>query len=309
MIIVIGYLNNMDREITISIKDVEIPLNQEKKDITESSILLVDENDIEKPKIINSIIRKPVIDPNLITSESYIVGNLKTDEIYLNFNSDKIFPIASLSKLFTALVADHIISTSTKITITKNMTNAIGDAGHLIIDEKFTANELLYPLLLESSNDAAEAIAQSFGYEKFIKNMNDFALEIGMNNTSFKDASGLNSENVSNSLDLFTLSKYFYKNEKDLLGITRTKEIVFATTTDHGYHHFFSINPFVFYKPFIGGKTGRTEEAKESMITMLNMEINGNTYPISIIVLRSKYGERETDTEKILDLFNKKVTN
>ena len=296
---------NVSKKVSNQAQGNEPVLRKETKDITvmDNSILMPVEKVSEKPKVIIA----PPRDPNAISAESYFVGNLETGESYISFNSDKIFPIASLSKLFTALVNNHFIDPSKKITITQAMLDAYGDAGHLIKDEIFTANELLYPLLLESSNDAAEALAQSFGYKEFIASMNSLSSEIGMESTSFKDASGMNPSNISNTKDLFVLAKYLHKNEKPLLEITKQKEMILATTTDHGFHHFLSINPFVFYKPFLGGKTGRTDEAKESMITLLNYEISSMTYPIAIIVLRSEYGERESDTEKILDRFSKKI--
>lgn len=260
------------------------------------------------------VTKKPVIkikkDLSLITAESYIVGNLQTGELYLKNNTEKIFPIASLSKLFTALAVVHFLDKENKITINKSMLDTFGDAGHLIEGEKYTNEELLYPLLLESSNDAAEAFAQSFGYDKFIDLMNSLAKEIGMDSTSFKDASGLSPSNVSNSNDLFILARYIYNNEKKLLDITKQKEMILATTTDHGYHQFISINPFVPYEPFIGGKTGRTNEAKESMISLFNYRVNtisSSTIPVAVVILRSDFGEREIDTEKILEKLDTKI--
>lgn len=308
LVIVEKYSQNIkdDNQPQITVADSSLNNNDQ---VVNNPDIIIKDTDTKKPVITKpvAVVPKPQKNPNLITAESYLVGNVETGEIYLDFNSEKIYPIASLSKLFTALIDVHAMDQTQKIIITQSMLNAFGDAGHLVKDEKFTPAELLYPLLLESSNDAAEALAQSFGYEKFIKSMNDFATEMGISSTSFKDASGLNSANVSTSKDLFALSRYYYGNEKDLLAITRTKDIEFATTTDHGYHHFFSINPFVFYPPFVGGKTGRTDEALESMVTILNMDVASTTYPIAIIVLRSQYGERGADTEKILELFNKKI--
>ncbi len=302
MIIVKGYINNMKIDHNDYFQSIKKILITDKIDDS----ILFPENKSQKVKI---PVLKPIIDPNIISAESYLIGNLENGKIYLDYNYDKVFPIASLSKLFTAIVSIHDMDQTKKVIITQESLDTFGDAGNLIKDEKFTPSELLYPLLLESSNDAADALARSFDYDKFIKKMNDYTIELGMNSTSFKDASGLSSSNTSNSKDLFILSKYLYNNEKDLLDITKQKEVEFATTTDHKYHHFFSINPFIFYKPFIGGKTGRTFEAQESMITLLNYKVGTTTYPISIIVLRSKYSERETDTEKILELFEKKINN
>ena len=238
-----------------------------------------------------------------ISAESYIVANLETGEVYISHNNSQIFPIASVSKLYTALVVQHLMDSDKEITITQPMLDAYGDAGHLVLDEKFTSEELLYPLLMESSNDAEEAYAQSFGYQDFMEEMNGFAKEIGLENTSFKDASGLNPRNTSNADDLFILSRYLYGHEKDILKISKTVEYDIATTSDHGGHHFVNINPYAPYSSFVGGKTGRTDEAKESMISLFKQEVSGTTYPIAIILLRSEFGQREIDTEKLLGKF------
>ncbi len=284
------------------------PLLRGNNNITfEPPLLKEEEIQIEKPidkKPTPAVIKR---DLDKITAEAYLVGNVQTGEVYISSNSSKVFPIASLSKLFTALIATHHLDPNNKITITDKMLEPFGDAGHLVKGEKFTVDELLYPLLLESSNDAADAYAESFGYEEFVSLMNGFAKEIGLNNSSFKDASGLSSLNISNADDLFLLAKYIYQNDKGLLSKTRLSEMILATTTDHNFHHFISINPFTPYEPFIGGKTGRTKEAKESMVSLFNYQLNNSTttLPIAVVILRSEFGEREMDTERILEKFDK----
>lgn len=267
--------------------------------------ILIDDH--ENPITVNPEPKKPIVKP-YITAESYLVANLNTGEIYLDSNSDKVFPIASVSKLYTALVVQHLFDSNTDITINQEMLDAYGDAGHLVLNEKFKPNELLPVLLLESSNDAALAYGYTFGYEKFMEEMNGFAEEIGMSHTFFKDSSGLSALNVSNAKDLLTLSMYLYKSEKDILEISRTKISDIATTTDHGSHHLVNINPFSFYPSFIGGKTGRTNEAKEAMVSLFNQKVGDIEYPVVVIVLRSDLGQREINTEKLLGLFMDKVS-
>lgn len=268
--------------------------------------ILIDDHErvIKKPVPIAT--KEAVIRP-YITAESYIIANLETGKIYLKHNPDKVFPIASVSKLYTALAVHHLFDLEKKITITETMLNAYGEAGNLKKDEMFTPNELLHALLLESSNDAALAYEQSFGSRDFMEQMNAFTKEIGMKSTLFKDSSGLSPQNVSNAEDLLVLARYLYKSEKDILEISRTKEITLATTTDHGYHLWKNINPFSNYAGFMGGKTGRTEWAKESMVSLFNQKVGDETYPIAIIVLRSDLGEREINTEKLLGMFMDKV--
>jgi D-alanyl-D-alanine carboxypeptidase len=272
----------------------------------EEDILLDDhEKPIAKPSVLPN--PKPITKP-YITAESYIVGNLKTGEIYLQLNSDKVAPIASVSKLYTALVVKHVFDQEKEISITQTMLDAYGESGGLRLDERFKPEELLYALLLVSSNDAAEAFAQSFGFEEFMSNMNGFAKEIGMHKTYFSDPSGLSPQNISNASDLFALAKYLYSSEKNILDISKTVEFNIATTTEHGSHHYVNINPFTAYSYFSGGKTGRTNEAKEAMVSIFDQTVGDTTYPIAVIVLRSDLGEREMNTEKLLGLFMDKVS-
>jgi D-alanyl-D-alanine carboxypeptidase len=250
---------------------------------------------------------KPVVIKPLISAEAYLVANLETGEIYAEHNSKTVFPIASLSKLVTALTALRNMRPDQKITITQPMLDAYGDAGHLVLGETYTVSELLMPMLLESSNDAAEAFAYSYGYPDFIQKMNALAVELGMTSTSFKDASGLSSGNISNAENLFILAKYIYSTEKPLLELTRQTVESVATTTDHGSHVWHTINPFPLDPHFIGGKTGRTVEAKESMISLFRYTTATASYPIAIIVLRSDFSEREVDSDYLFEQFIQKI--
>lgn len=253
----------------------------------------------------------PVPKP-LVTAEEYLVGDLDTGEIYIQHDPTTVYPIASISKLLAALVAIHDMDPNQEITITQPILDTPETAGELVLGEKLTPLELLDPLLLESSNDAAEALGQGFpaGYSTFIGDMNSFAAELGMTHTHFKDASGLSPENVSNANDLFVLAQYLYAHEQPLLAITRTVQITIASTSDHGPHTWNTINPFPLDPHFIGGKTGRTDEAKETMMSLFNYPSGGKTYHVAIIVLRSDFTQRQIDTvtlfEQAMGIIDKK---
>ncbi len=299
---------NRDYIKNIGIKDSNMPkkYSVDKLDIDKSALNYDYEID-KKPSLVKPITIQKDKD-KLISAESYILGNLDSGVIYIKSNENKVFPIASISKLIVALVAIHNIDVNKKITINEDMLKAYGNAGNLVVGEVYTIRELLYPLLLESSNDAAEAIAQSFtgGYNSFLYQMNSFVNELGMNSTSFKDASGLSSGNISNASDLFILSRYIYNNEKDLLALTKNYTVSLASTTEHAGHTYKAIDPFVLDPNFIGGKTGRTIEAKESMLSLFNYSLNSSMkLPISVIVLRSDFSSREIDTSILFEQFMK----
>jgi D-alanyl-D-alanine carboxypeptidase len=163
--------------------------------------------------------------------------------------------------------------------------------------------EILYPLLLDSSNIAAEALASTTDRTNFLELMRSYAWEIGMSTAYFADPSGVNPHNAASAKDLFALAKYLYKYRPDILTLTRVASISVATTTEHGSHEFASIHPFVNDPNFIGGKTGRTPEAGDTMLTI--MKIGGQ--PVAIVVLGSKYAGRAEDTSKIIEMVKTKM--
>ncbi len=241
------------------------------------------------------IVEKPTGIPG-VTAQAYIVGNLKTGKIYLEKNSQKVLPVASMSKLVTAFVATDMFPATSTITITEKAMEAPSDWSNLMLDEHFTLEEILQPLLLSSSNIAAEAISMSKDQIEFLDLMRGYAWEIGMPNSFFADPSGVSPKNVASAEDLLGLAKYLVYYRPDVLTITRTNSASIATTTEHGSHVFVSTHPFVNDSRFIGGKTGRTQEAGETMMTIMDI----SEQPVTFIILGSRYGARESDTRILL---------
>lgn len=256
---------------------------------------------------------KPAIPPvPQITAESYLVGNLDTGEVYVTKSPDRIVAIASISKLITSLTLEDMFSSGSiqrdaQITITKDMLKPEGEEGHLVAGESYLPSELMYPLILESSNDVAELFATSSGYNNFISSMKEKVKSLGMTKTSFGDASGLSSKNISSANDLFVLAQYLYKNKQDLLQLSRTPNYSLASTTEHAAHIYKNTNPFVGDPHYIGGKTGRTDAAKEAMLSLFNYTVGSSTYPIAVIVLRSEFNSRQFDAALLFEQFLGKV--
>lgn len=236
-----------------------------------------------------------------VTARAYLVGNTKTGKIYLEWNAGRIMPVASMSKLVTAFVATDLIPASTTIEISEAAMQAPPDRSNLMAGEHLTLTDALQPLLLSSSNIVAEAIASSSDREKFMESMKAYAWEVGMPNSYFADPSGVSPKNVASARDLFGLAKYLMYYRPDILELTRVGTTTMATTTEHGSHYFVSTHPFVNDSRFIGGKTGRTLEAGETMLTIMNIY----NQPIVIVVLGSDYGAREWDTKMLLNELNR----
>ncbi len=231
-----------------------------------------------------------------LTARAFLIGNIQTGKIYKEYNSTRPLPVASMSKLVTAFVATDIMKGDEVVTVTEEATKAPPDGSNLLAGEKFHLSEILVPLLLNSSNVAAESIASTKDRTRFLELMSSYSWEIGMPKTYFADPSGVNPHNAASGRDLFELAKYLVNYRPDILAVTRIPEADTATTSEHGGHHFSSTHPFVRDPRFIGGKTGRTPDAGETMMTILNI----NDQPIVFIVLHSEYGYREADTRILL---------
>ncbi len=234
------------------------------------------------------------IDPYGVTARSYIVGDADTGAIYIKKNDAAVLPVASMSKLVTAFAATDILDQSTRVTITPEETRVPPDGSNLQAGETYTVQELLYPMLLNSSNVAAEALASTTNRSHFLELMSSYAWEVGMPGAFFADPSGVDPRNAASAKDVFALAQYLVKFRPDILAVTRTAHVDAATTSDHGGHRFDSIHPFVNDPAFLGGKTGHTPEAKDTMFTL--MSIAGKK--IAIVVLASD--DRAADTRKLI---------
>ncbi|OHA24206.1 MAG: hypothetical protein A3D50_00970 [Candidatus Taylorbacteria bacterium RIFCSPHIGHO2_02_FULL_44_12] len=238
----------------------------------------------------------PTINPDGIGAKAYIVGDLETDLIYLERNSGSVLPVASMSKLLTALVVLDNLSSTTTIQIGSDQ-SALPDISGIHPGEKFMVSELLYPLLISSSNRAAEALASFKDRPNFMELMRGYALEIGLPASYFADPSGISPDNRASARGILAFAKYLYISRPDILTITRIPFMAISTTSEHDAHDFISTHPFAKDERFVGGKTGRTVAAGETMMTILLL----GDRPIAIIVLGSEIGGREGDTRLLLD--------
>jgi len=101
-------------------------------------------------------------------------------------NSQTQRPLASVTKLMTAIVVSENIDLRKSVTIQEKMLEPYGDTEMLEIGKKFSIVELFYPLLIESSNDTAEALTYFLGHQGTIKKMNEKAQAILMKDTFLK---------------------------------------------------------------------------------------------------------------------------
>jgi poly-gamma-glutamate synthesis protein (capsule biosynthesis protein) len=235
-----------------------------------------------------------------VSAKAYLVGDLNTGEVILSKNQDQKFPIASTSKLMTALVASKLVKSNETTKITKSALATSGQNGELRLGEKIKISDLLYPLLLESSNDAAEALALYFGRNSFIAKMNQEALALQMNSTSYEDPSGLTSQNQSTVSDMFKLAGYIAQQYSDLFKITTKSS--YSTKA----HSWSNISQFLKNDGYIGGKSGYTDPAKQTVVSLFNLPLGKTgSRPVAITLLQSS--DRHNDVETLLKYLKKNV--
>ena len=247
------------------------------------------------PEKIEQAEKKAVVSDFIVTARSYLVGDIATGHVYAERNSRTIVPFASMSKLMTAIVAADTYTATSTVVITPSETEVPADASALKAGERFSAKELAYPMLMNSSNVAAEALSSTTNRTRFLELMSSYAWEIGMKDTYFADPTGLSARNAGTARDFFALARYLYSNRPGILAITRLATSSVATTTEHGRHLFTNIHPFVTDRRFLGGKTGHTPEALDTMLTIMN--VNGK--PTAFIVLHSE--DRQRDTQILIE--------
>ena len=206
----------------------------------------------------------------------------------LKKDSERSVPIASLTKLVTAVVAEQLLNQNTEITITPHILSTYGNTAQFRLGEQFRVSELFYPLLLVSSNDAAEALAQAYtplggvdGRTRFIKAMNDWVYSIGAYHTYFADPSGLSPQNISSAEDLALIIRWIYNNDPDLIDITHLK------VKSIRVHTWVNPTQFLNLSSYVGGKNGYLPEAALTGVSLFNVVVNGKHQIYEVIVLGS----------------------
>jgi len=150
-------------------------------------------------------------DPLALHSSVALVIDQDTGEVLFSKNDTEMLPIASITKLMTALIvteAEQLLEQL--LTITQADVDTLkGSHSRLRVGTRLSRGEMLHLALMSSENRAAHALGRNYpgGVQAFVAAMNRRALELGMTDTRFADPTGLSSGNQSNARDLAVLVK------------------------------------------------------------------------------------------------------
>lgn len=224
---------------------------------------------------------KNSLSPPAVEAKAVLVLDYKGQKIIYEKNAQSIMPIASLTKIMTALVGLERKNLNEVFKISPQATTAGEAAVGFQAGQNLSLKDLLYGALLVSGNDAAETLAENIGgirgKSRFVALMNQKAFTLGLSKTSFINPTGLDEEqgvNLSSAFDLAALTFYTFGKYPILLTIFKTQE--YSIEADESHPRFFLINTiqeFTNNYPYIvGGKTANTDAAGFCLMSLAKKE-------------------------------------
>lgn len=232
------------------------------------------------------------------TAASVIVQDAESKVIMYSRNPDAVLLPASTTKIMTALVALDTYKNLDTVLQVNNVDRAIGHTMELEFGERMSVRNLLYGLLIESGNDAAYTLAINSpgGYDAFISKMNEKAKSLDLNNTTYRNVSGVESPgHVTTARDLATLASYAVQNPI-FAEIVQTQKILIKDVSGTYEHLLENTNELLgTIKGLKGIKTGWTANAGECLVTLTEREGR----QIIVVVLNSQ--DRFGDTSRLIE--------
>lgn len=240
-----------------------------------------------------------------ITAKSAIIYDLDNDKAIFEKNSAQRLPMASLTKIMTAIIALENKRLDDEYKVTGR--DLVGeDSMGLSAGEVLTFDELLHGLMLPSGNDAAEVLAGNykFGRSGFITAMNKRAESLGLTNTRFDNPSGLQGDGVqyTTAYDLLILTKYALDNYPEFRKTVSTAEYIIPQTLKHkSFELYNETNLLTTYEGVRGVKTGYTPEAGFCLVTYIDYK----GHKLIGVILNSE--NRRGEMKNLLDYSLKKL--
>ncbi|MFC3533736.1 serine hydrolase [Vogesella facilis] len=235
-----------------------------------------------------------------LSSHAVAVVDAQTGQLVYEKNANQIQPFASITKLMTAMVAlDANLSLDTPITISDDEVDRLKNtSSRLAVGSTLTRREMLLLALMSSENRAAASLARTYpgGKAAFIAQMNRKARSLGMTNTVFHDATGLDMRNTSTAMDLVRMVKAA-ANYPLIRQFTTTAEY-YARPTATRVLHYKNSNPLVREGEWDIGlsKTGYIEEAGRCLVMQATV---GSQHLILVLLAANGSAARVNDAKSI----------
>lgn len=239
------------------------------------------------------------VSPPLFSATSALALDLDNNFLLFVKDPNKRVPIASTTKIMTALVAADHFQPNEILTVSAAAL-VPGSTMGLKSGEQLTFRSLLYGMLLNSGNDAAYTIAANFpgGISAFVEAMNNRAKVLGLSNTSFDNPAGFDSPNhFSSAADLSKIAAAAAENPL-LARAVATREVTVFSVDKETLHPLKNLNKLLGLPGVLGIKTGTTPAARENLVGLV--ERDGHKVLTVILGSDDRFGE----TERLLEWIN-----
>lgn len=239
------------------------------------------------------------LESNEITAKSYLLYDLSNNKTVFERDASTRLPMASLTKIMTALIAIENKKPDDKYVVLN--ADLVGENSMgLSAGEILSFEDLLYGLMLPSGNDAAEVLANNHptGRDGFINDMNKKAASLGLTDTQFDNPSGLQGDGIqyTTAYDLLVITRFALENFPEFRKVVSTANYAIpATTTHKSYNLVNETNLLTTYEGVKGVKTGYTPEAGLCLVTYLDYK----GHRLLGIILNSE--NRRTEMRTLLD--------
>lgn len=248
-----------------------------------------------------------------LEAKAAIVLDRETGKILYEKNINERLPIASLTKLMAALIVVENMNLTEVVVISKKAVETEGNRVDLWPQETISVKNLLYALLVSSSNDAAVALAEHLDLPRFneieaglnfVNLMNERAKILGLKNTHFVNPAGFDEPgNFSTAYDLARFTSFLLDRPLifEILRIPRAR----VYSTDGRINHLLlNTNKLLGVLPdIIGGKTGFTEEAGQTLILVIKEPIKNHLVISMVLGSNDKFEETKRLIEWVLGAY------
>jgi len=230
--------------------------------------------------------------PPQVTAATWILYDDTFGETLAEHNADLSRPMASTTKIMTAIVALENGDLDQQITVSQQAVD-VGEAEvGLVTGETLTLRQLLTSMLVRSGNDTAMAVAEGIGgtVEHFVQMMNDKAAEMGLANTHFANPHGLDAEgHFTSARDLLTMALYAMQNPVFATAV-RTQTVRLPDAPDGTIRVVRTTNQLLgSYQGAIGVKTGYTSLAGHMLVAAA--ERNGRRLYAVVMGSKDSFGD------------------
>ncbi|HAU07873.1 MAG: hypothetical protein UW46_C0001G0029 [Candidatus Yanofskybacteria bacterium GW2011_GWF1_44_227] len=243
------------------------------------------------------------VEQPIIEAKSIAIFDIRSERYLFDRDIRARLPVASLTKIMSAVVVMENFDLKDVVVVGESSIKVDGQKQTLYAGESMSVENLLKMMLIESSNDAAYALAE-YGRSRaidFVAEMNRKSLALGMNNTKFLDPAGLNDEAYSTAEDLVRITEYSLKYDL-MWKILGEKNVIVRSTDEKIEHITTTTNMLLGALPnILGGKTGYTDTALGCLVLVVSVPDRDDN--IISVVLGSK--DRFGETEKLVNWIKK----